>query len=1342
MGKSRAHRDPPVVMLGSMFAPSVPSSQTPFSGHEGHEKANKHTEKRKFKKSVVKSSSGATQPISNGTTLSKKGKKMVPILDAAVNKEIGTLFGGDPSRYGFQPPTKPIERELPRYLIRQAPILKPIPIVQDEWDRKNQEKMLELESSISDVTTLWETLKKMRDTERQVMEEKGLVDKADQAKDLTEAITFQGTCQDMCPIFERARRSVENNVVRYEKANPNDKKVDRYRALKVFARPAAAAAPPLPSDVRPPHVLVKTLDYIVENIVPLLPDSESFLWDRMRSIRQDFTYQNYSGPEAIDCNERIVRIHLLILHQMAKTDIDFSAQQELEQLHKAIITLCEIYDEVRDQGGQCPNEAEFRAYALLSKIREPEYDKMAQDLPADVFNNDLIQLAITFRRILMNSNHIERGVVVTENCMNLYDRFFQLIQSDKVPFFMASFLEIYLNEIRFYGFKYLSLAVTKKGGNLPYQYFMEHFLFRDDLELETFCKYYSIDFADGKITLKSLTSTSHLLPETKPLKKNWLHCVEQKLQNSNTSELINNRKENTDTISSGRGTVLDNVTTVDLSKNYDNYKDISNNNIFERQNEAENYQAFGFMNGNQDTRNFQSADQNNKPAFGIQPPMDIIQNNGKLNKPKLLNSTPSFTPSQPNTTGTTLSKQEELANKLKEQKEKLRRQKVLEEEQLLAREQEIQRKKHENDIKKQKEIEERRRQALEKKQERVEKLSKELLATILKERVSNTVKTVLQQQKKRQVQIDNLCKSLFKSFIHERLYFIFLEVRAEKFRNKHLYQHSMSKWKAKFERRRKENELKRKKQEEALRLSKELGIGRRIPSLRSSSKRERMSANNTMHETSSFINSNTTNYSTPLYIEENHFTTPVRNNSDIWMPLDLKKTYFEKVATKLDNVLERGDLDSKVTLDIVLYSKSWDCLSGVWLLSKFHLAETVSHKIENSSLCTNFLKLDNEYKANEFSNVNLVIFNTGVTDSDIFDLDMKLQKDGERLIELICGVAFNTSYRFKLLVIYWESIENPKSVLEIKHQLKINKVLKRFGDIIYDTEIVKIMGPNPESFLKQGLSNAANDFEFKLSDRGVYMETRKRRTLAGCGNDSHDTTSTKENSASIDERMQSMLKQEQSKAMQNINKKTAYSHLKNHVMASPRSRYKKLPVLLSDSHKPKYKTPVPLQGSRKSSITATEDSNPSHLVKKVRTTSTIPLPPHPVSGTFGTPSQPRNLLNHTSVLTTPQLTCIGPQNATAPSMSSAELTTSNAANISTQSDFATPAGIINPVHVHQQRNALKDWSHASISVQGPTKSSLQDISAHETPTAGNVPPSIRELQSIIAVVKKKLQDRR
>ncbi|CAI6797649.1 AIF_HP2_G0052320.mRNA.1.CDS.1 [Saccharomyces cerevisiae] len=101
---------------------------------------------------------------------------------------------------------------------------------------------------------------------------------------------------------------------------------------------------------------------------------------------------------------------------------EFSLQQELEQLHNLYHVIRNI-DDVRSSGGTCPNEAEFRAYALLSKNRDPQYDENIQRLPKHIFQDKLVQMALCFRRVISKPAYTERGFVKTENCLNFYARF-------------------------------------------------------------------------------------------------------------------------------------------------------------------------------------------------------------------------------------------------------------------------------------------------------------------------------------------------------------------------------------------------------------------------------------------------------------------------------------------------------------------------------------------------------------------------------------------------------------------------------------------------------------------------------------------------------------------------------------------------------------------------------------------------------------------------------------------------------------------------------------------------------------------------------------------------------
>ncbi|AET39299.1 Sac3p Ecym_4232 [Eremothecium cymbalariae DBVPG len=1164
--------------------------------------------------------------------VTKHKRLIIPKISQEDDCKIGPLLNGaDPGSMGFQSNTRHKNRELPRYLLHQAPILHSKSFTPDAWDVANQKKMLSLENAISDVSELWETLKKIRDVERKIMEQKGLVDRADSAKDLNDAIVFQGTCPDMCPIFERARRSVENNVVRYEKEHPDDKKISRVKALKVFSRPAAAAVPPLPSDVRPPHVLVKTLDYIVENIIQHLPECESFLWDRMRSIRQDFTYQNYCGPEAVDCNERIVRIHLLILHVMVKADVEYIRQQELEQLHKALITLSEIYEEVRQQGGSCPNEAEFRAYALLSKIRDPEYDRVIQGLPSEIFHNDLVQLAICFRRVISNTSYMERGHIKTENSLNLYLRFFQLIKSGQVPFLMCSFLEVYVNEVRFSAMKALSLTISKRQKNIPFNYFIESLLFNNVDELLSFCRYYSIDTDDSGVSLKSLKHHSHLIPETKPLKQSYLTSVEEKLKSVSLVTLINSGKPNVGILSENSNALLTKAVKIEVtpepiqvsseaktedivagsqlaSSSLLPLPGIDEQHVSDPQPTRHTFQLMQNANdGSERLEHFTSnpldsstvpheGRSSNTPFTGIQPFTASFPFSADNHTPqKSLEETIKTNKTRPSAQEQYQEKHEQNT----EDKNLASNRNSDETEHVIFEELE--------QLKEQKEI---RNEYV------VKQLSDALIGDVVGTKLSSLIKDEFRRKEQKRLQIKTLSEALFNAFIHETLYFIYAESKSDLFYERHVLRKVFKKWFTKYQSSKLERESRLKHKEELQQVGKQLGI----PFLkRPRTSDSHNSSTSIIQANSSFMKTPKAWVYTPVATETNHFSTPVRRNSALWLPIDLKEEYCNRISVS-EELIAHSDLASNAdhkqdSVGLYVYSKNWNSISGSWLLSKFSLNDRTSFVSSNRAVKLSVIKLSNDYNPSKFSTLQLLVFNTGVTDSDIFDLEMKMKQDGEKLIELVHGIALNTNYRFSLLIVFWVSAENPWDDNVIAKYLKLNTIARLFGTIIQSIELCKMNNDRPDEILLRGLVKIAENFRFELTERGAYNRSIMRRNLAGAGGFSHMNLT--EPLSDLDEKLHKMIELEKRKHDAYKNRKSLYAHLQNHINASPKLKKTKLPVLLSENHKNRSKTPqriLPHWRSLSESPGSSLTSISSHLAGKVKH-----LPPS--IPTYGTPSQ-------------------------------------------------------------------------------------------------------------------------
>ncbi|ODQ52466.1 hypothetical protein SAICODRAFT_81104, partial [Saitoella complicata NRRL Y-17804] len=294
-------------------------------------------------------------------------------------------------------------------------------------------------------------LQRRRELERADAIRKGLLQDPENPRPLDEAIKFVGTCVEMCPEFERVQRERQNNVDRLE-CDPETGRVSRERAVKIFHRPAAGDPPPLPSDVRPPLVLKKTLDYLVDKILcgpHEYASVHSFVRGRTRGIRQDFTVQGVSDPIAIECHERIARFHILSSHFMCEVP-EFQAQQEAEQLWKVLQTLSQFYDDAHERGEICPNEAEFKSYMILYHIRNAELPHEAQDYPPELFNNPQIQLALKLASMAQRSNNVANRFTFpnAEASLHQFTRFFKLVRSERVGYLTVCLLEQHFSSIR------------------------------------------------------------------------------------------------------------------------------------------------------------------------------------------------------------------------------------------------------------------------------------------------------------------------------------------------------------------------------------------------------------------------------------------------------------------------------------------------------------------------------------------------------------------------------------------------------------------------------------------------------------------------------------------------------------------------------------------------------------------------------------------------------------------------------------------------------------------------------------------------------------------------------
>lgn len=364
------------------------------------------------------------------------------------------------------------------------------------------------------VEGFWQNLKAYRARVRTCLIRNGYLDDPDKPKKLSEAIDFKGTCEGMCPEFEKVTRIVEHDVQSAEKELSLDGQTywpALHKMVKALARSAAGQDAPLPEDVRSPAALRRTLDYLINIVLGTndLPAIHGFLWDRTRAIRRDFVFQQSSmtSQELLDqvyCLEQITRFHVVALHQMSHEDVvaeDFSEQQEVEQLGKALLSLIHAYEDCMAQGIRCENEPEFRAYYVLFNSHNTGILEAVQDWGWKYWGeSDDIRTAVSLVETLQNVWDTQGPLKphsATDIAQNAYHRFFSIIEDTKVSYTMACFAEIHFNKVRKAALKTI-LAGYRKQRDQTTDWTLErlniYLHFDDEKDIVTFGEAYGVHF--------------------------------------------------------------------------------------------------------------------------------------------------------------------------------------------------------------------------------------------------------------------------------------------------------------------------------------------------------------------------------------------------------------------------------------------------------------------------------------------------------------------------------------------------------------------------------------------------------------------------------------------------------------------------------------------------------------------------------------------------------------------------------------------------------------------------------------------------------------------------------
>ncbi|XP_069326309.1 SAC3 domain-containing protein 1 [Eulemur rufifrons] len=197
-----------------------------------------------------------------------------------------------------------------------------------------------------------------------------------------------GTCPDMCPAAERARRERERRLHRFEVAPEccgDWPRADPLRTVKEYCRPAAGKPRPPPSELRPPSVLLATVRYlaseVAENADASRAEVASFVADRLRAVRLDLALQGAGDAEAAVVLEAALATLLAVVARLgpdaARGPSDLVLLQT--QVHEGFGSLRRCYAR---GAAPHPRQATFQGLFLLYNLGSSEALHEVLQLPA------------------------------------------------------------------------------------------------------------------------------------------------------------------------------------------------------------------------------------------------------------------------------------------------------------------------------------------------------------------------------------------------------------------------------------------------------------------------------------------------------------------------------------------------------------------------------------------------------------------------------------------------------------------------------------------------------------------------------------------------------------------------------------------------------------------------------------------------------------------------------------------------------------------------------------------------------------------------------------------------
>ncbi|XP_071139710.1 SAC3 domain-containing protein 1-like [Mytilus edulis] len=334
-----------------------------------------------------------------------------------------------------------------------------------------------------------------------------------------------GTCNFMCPPAEIELRTRERLVHFLEKTVQNGRlQTDTDKMVKEYSRPAAGKRDPGPNDLRPPEVLVRTVDYLLGSITAkkdvAWKDIYDFVFDRLRCIRQDMVIQNIGGSSAINILEKIARFHIYAGYRLCTEPIArFDPKINNQHTQECLKRLLYVYSVVP---GNHDNRQEFESVYLLYNLGQTDALMHFYDLSKDLRTSSLISLCYRTSIEYMLGNHVR--------CLRLLHHHL----CKRYPILLCA-LHRHLSNIQRQSLQTMNTAFSSKVSKYPVGNLLKLFMFTDTDQVISECEQCGLNISNDKQSVNFLKgSFNH--PEKEH--KSYLEVIDKLITMDNLSDIL------------------------------------------------------------------------------------------------------------------------------------------------------------------------------------------------------------------------------------------------------------------------------------------------------------------------------------------------------------------------------------------------------------------------------------------------------------------------------------------------------------------------------------------------------------------------------------------------------------------------------------------------------------------------------------------------------------------------------------------------------------------------------------------------------------------------------------